>query len=297
MINTSQISNDCPLTFHQTQSTGYYQRSLAYQRHDLYLQYLNRAEKILCEKAGAGPRCFAAMPAIHQRFQRVNANLTKASSTKCSLAGLKLKGWSNKTHTDSIMYALSVVSTVGWGVFAPTNSTLRIITIFYAIIGLPLFGGMIAFTRDGVKALERQILNVKWIQEMVGSRVLLVMIAGLFLSFCMIGYGVLCWVLEKDEEGTIYEELHRQLKFDMTSDKQTWSFFTGIYYAFITMSCIGFGDEYIYDAHALLTYLKPLVQFLSIVIVIALLTRAFEGVEKKMHKVVDKSVSKLTTRT
>ena len=152
------------------------------------------------------------------------------------------------------------------------------------------------FTRDGVIALEKRLIKVKWIQDLVGSRSTLVLIAGMILFVSVIGYGFLCWRLELEEKGTVVEELQKQLHTKNSNGRYEWSFFTGLYYAFITISCIGFGDEYVYDPHHIVTFVKPLSQFLVIVIVIALLTRAFEGAEKKVHKAMIKSVHKLTAQ-
>ncbi|CAJ1074121.1 potassium channel subfamily K member 17 isoform X2 [Xyrichtys novacula] len=148
-----------------------------------------------------------------------------------SKVGLSLKG--NYTSdgfwkfTSSAVFAATVVTTIGYGNISPTSTAGRIFCIFFALFGIPL--NLVVLNRVGkyMLAIERKISD--FLEGKTGRRKctrffvhLVSYMSGTLLFF------VVPMIVFQQHEG--------------------WTFSQAIYYCFITLSTIGFGD-YVADSN------------------------------------------------
>uniref|UniRef100_A0A8C4Z4N4 Potassium channel, subfamily K, member 17 n=1 Tax=Gadus morhua TaxID=8049 RepID=A0A8C4Z4N4_GADMO len=148
-----------------------------------------------------------------------------------SKAGLSIKG--NQTSdgfwkfTSSAVFAATVVTTIGYGNISPKTTVGQIFCVFFALFGIPL--NIVVLNRVGkyMLTIERNICD--FLQGKTThprcSRFLVHLVSylcGVVLFF------VVPMVVFKGHEG--------------------WSYSQAIYYCFITLSTIGFGD-YVADSN------------------------------------------------
>lgn len=151
-------------------------------------------------------------------------------------AGLSLKG--NYTRdgfwkfTSSAVFAATVVTTIGYGNISPSTTYGQIFCVFFALIGIPL--NMVVLNRVGkyMLVIERNACDFaeRKTNRKKCSRFLIHLVfyltgAGLFFIMPMMVF--------KYNEG--------------------WTYAQAIYYCFITLSTIGFGD-YVADNNPDKTY-------------------------------------------
>ncbi|XP_054470320.1 potassium channel subfamily K member 17 [Anoplopoma fimbria] len=155
---------------------------------------------------------------------------------QASKAGLSLKG--NYTSdgfwkfTSSAVFAATVVTTIGYGNMAPSSTAGQIFCVFFALFGIPL--NMVVLNRVGkyMLAIERNISD--FLEGKTGRKRctrffvhLVSYLSGAVLFFVM---------------PMIVFQLH-----------EGWTFSQAIYYCFITLSTIGFGD-FVADSNPDKTY-------------------------------------------
>ncbi|CAB1331347.1 unnamed protein product, partial [Coregonus sp. 'balchen'] len=123
--------------------------------------------------------------------------------------------------TSSAVFAATVVTTIGYGNMSPSTTAGQIFCVFFALFGIPL--NMVVLNRVGkcMLAIERNACD--FIQGKTNRRKLtrfmihlLSYVSGTALFF------VMPMVVFKQQEG--------------------WSYSQAIYYCFISLSTIGFGD-------------------------------------------------------
>uniref|UniRef100_A0AAY5KW19 Potassium channel domain-containing protein n=1 Tax=Esox lucius TaxID=8010 RepID=A0AAY5KW19_ESOLU len=130
-----------------------------------------------------------------------------------SKVGLSLKG--NQTmdsfwkFTSSAVFAATVVTTIGYGNMSPSTMAGQIFCVFFALFGIPL--NMVVLNRVGKYMLKKT--NHRLTRFMVH---LLSYVSGVALFF------VMPMMVFKQHEG--------------------WTYSQAIYYCFISLSTIGFGD-------------------------------------------------------
>ncbi|XP_069016558.1 potassium channel subfamily K member 16 [Embiotoca jacksoni] len=142
-----------------------------------------------------------------------------------SKAGLSLKSnystdgfWK---FTSSAVFAATVVTTIGYGNMSPSSTAGQIFCVFFALFGIPL--NMVMLNRVGkyMLAIERNISE--FIEEKTGRKKCTRFFVHLVSYLCGV---VLFFIVPM----TVFQ-LH-----------EGWTFSQAIYYCFITLSTIGFGD-------------------------------------------------------
>ncbi|XP_008066633.1 potassium channel subfamily K member 16 isoform X3 [Carlito syrichta] len=127
---------------------------------------------------------------------------------------------SNWDFGSSFFFAGTVVTTIGYGNLAPSTEAGQVFCVFYALVGIPLNVVFLNHLSTGLRAhlatLER------WEDQPRRSQLLQVLGLVLFLTL-----------------GTLAILIFPPMVF---SRVEGWSFREGFYFAFITLSTIGFGD-------------------------------------------------------
>ncbi|XP_069624415.1 potassium channel subfamily K member 17 [Ranitomeya imitator] len=132
--------------------------------------------------------------------------------------GTSLETWS---FPGSFFFSVTAITTIGYGNLSPSTVGGRIFCIFFALFGIPL--NLILLNRIG----QRMLSLVQRSADALGRKVGRKKAVTFFSSSCAVVVGLLLFfllppILFRGMEGWTYEE--------------------GFYYAFITLSTIGFGD-------------------------------------------------------
>ncbi|XP_044254469.1 open rectifier potassium channel protein 1 [Tribolium madens] len=124
----------------------------------------------------------------------------------------------------SLFFVITVVSTIGYGNLSPTTTLTRIVMIFYGLIGIPL-NGIVMVTLGNYFGRSFTKLYQRWKNKSnendltrlgLISQVILYLVPG-FLFFIFIPAGLM----------VLFEN---------------WDYDVAVYYAFVTLTTIGFGD-------------------------------------------------------
>ncbi|KAI2542203.1 potassium two pore domain channel subfamily K member 16 [Homo sapiens] len=127
---------------------------------------------------------------------------------------------SNWDFGSSFFFAGTVVTTIGYGNLAPSTEAGQVFCVFYALLGIPLNVIFLNHLGTGLRAHLAAI--ERWEDRPRRSQVLQVLGLALFLTL-----------------GTLVILIFPPMVF---SHVEGWSFSEGFYFAFITLSTIGFGD-------------------------------------------------------
>ncbi|KAH6926844.1 hypothetical protein HPB50_022570 [Hyalomma asiaticum] len=169
---------------------------------------------------------------FHERLASLNLSELNSSDIKAIVARLAdarsknlMDEHGQDTHTNwnfynSFFFAITVVTTIGYGHLAPSTAWGRVFCVLYAVVGVPMTGILLAgigdhFARGMVRGLKRAR----------GHRAPRLALAANLCTF------LLPWLL-------VFLLLPAAV-FMFTED---WSYLEGLYYCFITLATIGFGD-------------------------------------------------------
>ncbi|XP_071441707.1 open rectifier potassium channel protein 1 [Hetaerina americana] len=122
---------------------------------------------------------------------------------------------------NSFYFAFTVVSSIGYGNLAPTCTLGRILCIFYALIGIPMNGILLAtlgefFSKTFLRAHHRYKEHHYESRISLITDIILYLIPG-FILFIFLPAGIF----------VVFEG---------------WPYDVAVYYAFVTLTTIGFGD-------------------------------------------------------
>merc|ERR1719219_1416827 len=86
------------------------------------------------------------MEVLHQQNWTREVTDSLKTFEKHLIIALKEKGWDGNENNDtvtwsfagSLFYSITVITTIGYGHIAPKTAVAKIVTIFYAILGIPL---------------------------------------------------------------------------------------------------------------------------------------------------------------
>ncbi|XP_028251861.1 potassium channel subfamily K member 17-like [Parambassis ranga] len=177
-------------------------------------------------------RLLVTYPCLNQEGLEAVAQVV----TEASKAGTSLRG--NYTtdgfwkYTSSAVFAATVITTIGYGNMCPNSTAGQIFCVFFALFGIPL--NVVVLNRVGkyMLAIERNISD--FIKEKTGRKRL--------TRFCFHLVSYLCGVVLFFVVPMIVFQQH-----------EGWTYSQAIYYCFITLSTIGFGD-YVADNNPNKTY-------------------------------------------
>ncbi|KAM3932449.1 potassium channel subfamily K member 3 [Leptodactylus fuscus] len=152
-------------------------------------------------------------------------NLSKDNYKELELVVLKLKPhkagvqW---TFAGSFYFAITVITTIGYGHAAPSTDGGKVFCMFYALLGIPLTLVMFQSLGERINTFVRYLLYR--IKKCLGMRrpdvsMANMVIIGFFSCISTLCIGAAAF--------SYYEQ---------------WSFFHAYYYCFITLTTIGFGD-------------------------------------------------------
>ncbi|XP_077147916.1 potassium channel subfamily K member 3 [Ranitomeya variabilis] len=152
-------------------------------------------------------------------------NLTEAAYRELEWVVLKLKPhkagvqW---TFAGSFYFAITVITTIGYGHAAPSTDGGKVFCMFYALLGIPLTLVMFQSLGERINTLVRYLLYR--IKKCLGMRRAEVSMANMVIIGFFSCISTLCI-------GAAAFSYYEQ-----------WSFFHAYYYCFITLTTIGFGD-------------------------------------------------------
>ncbi|ELK00333.1 potassium channel subfamily K member 16 [Pteropus alecto] len=127
---------------------------------------------------------------------------------------------SNWNFGSSFFFAGTVVTTIGYGNLAPSTEAGQVFCVFYALVGIPL--NVVFLNRLGTWLCGHLTTLERWEDQPRRSQLLQILGLSLFLTL-----------------GTLVILVFPPMVFSYV---EGWSFSEGFYFAFITLSTIGFGD-------------------------------------------------------
>ncbi|XP_058847649.1 potassium channel subfamily K member 16-like isoform X1 [Acipenser ruthenus] len=180
----------------------------------------------------------------------------------------KTSNYSNWDFSSSFFFVETVVTTIGYGYLAPRTAGGQIFCVFFAMFGIPLNLIVLNHVGKTLSSCTDRLGKRLYSRGMQKKTVKILTI----IFFVVIGV-VLFLALPP-------------LMFCLMED---WSYREGVYYAFITLSTIGFGDYVVGVNHK--PYYRALVAFWILfgmawlALLFNLLTTFYEDTEKKISKV------------
>ncbi|XP_041421085.1 potassium channel subfamily K member 3-like [Xenopus laevis] len=152
-------------------------------------------------------------------------NLTEDNYLELERVVLKLKPhkagvqW---TFAGSFYFAITVITTIGYGHAAPSTDGGKVFCMFYALLGIPLTLVMFQSLGERINTLVKYLLHS--IKKCLGMRRAEVSMANMVTIGFFSCISTLC------------------IGAAAFSHYEQWSFFHAYYYCFITLTTIGFGD-------------------------------------------------------
>uniref|UniRef100_A0A6J0T8U4 Potassium channel subfamily K member n=1 Tax=Pogona vitticeps TaxID=103695 RepID=A0A6J0T8U4_9SAUR len=150
----------------------------------------------------------------------------------------------------SFYFAITVITTIGYGHAAPGTDAGKVFCMFYAILGIPLTLVMFQSLGERMNILVRMVL--KKIKKCLGMRQTVVSMKNMVVVGFLSCMGTLC------------------IGAAAFSYFEGWTFFHAFYYCFITLTTIGFGDFVALQKHEALQKKPPYVAFSFMYILVGL---------------------------
>ncbi|XP_042321485.1 potassium channel subfamily K member 15 [Sceloporus undulatus] len=147
-------------------------------------------------------------------------------------------------------FAITVITTIGYGHAAPGTDAGKVFCMFYAILGIPLTLVMFQSLGERMNILVRMLL--KKIKRCLGMRQPVVSMKNMVVVGFLSCMGTLC------------------IGAAAFSYFEGWTFFHAFYYCFITLTTIGFGDFVALQKHEALQKKPPYVAFSFMYILVGL---------------------------
>lgn len=128
----------------------------------------------------------------------------------------------NWSFIDAFFFCMTVITTIGYGHISPSSAGGQIFCIVYSLLGIPISGLLLAGLSDFFAGNLLNFYDSKWQQKWGESRWSL---AGFTALYLLVGFLLFVFA-----PAVVFSWL------------EGWSYRESVYYAFITLSTIGFGD-------------------------------------------------------
>ncbi|XP_030760968.1 open rectifier potassium channel protein 1 isoform X2 [Sitophilus oryzae] len=128
----------------------------------------------------------------------------------------------------SLFFVITVVSTIGYGNLAPTTMFTRIFMIFYGLIGIPM-NGIVIFTLGEFFGKSFTKLHARWKNSKLEAK----------LDYDVAKLGLIGQVILYLIPGFTFFIF---LPSTIMSVFEGWEYDISVYYSFVTLTTIGFGD-------------------------------------------------------
>lgn len=202
---------------------------------------------------GGRPRNITAK-ACKERIDRIAHALVKSGGLDDPFSDPEL--WKLRS---SFFFCVTVLSTIGYGVTAPETDEGRLFTVVYALAGIPLMSYLLFQINSIIMGAVSRVYHYcrpgkgkSWTHFKLIVSIILVIAA------CILGSIVYVY-------------------------REGWTYATGFYFSFITLSTIGFGDEYPDSASGQLMTFVYILLFMGCVS--ATFSTMQDGVESLVAKV------------
>ncbi|CAN9502599.1 unnamed protein product [Ophioblennius macclurei] len=159
----------------------------------------------------------------HELMRKLN--LTKENFEELELVVLQLKPHKAGVQwrfAGSFYFAITVITTIGYGHAAPSTDSGKVFCMFYALLGIPLTLVMFQSLGERINTLVRHLLHRA--KKCLGMRRTAVSMANMVTVGFFSCMSTLC------------------VGAAAFSHSEGWSFLHAFYYCFITLTTIGFGD-------------------------------------------------------
>ncbi|XP_042203064.1 uncharacterized protein LOC121853167 isoform X2 [Homarus americanus] len=123
---------------------------------------------------------------------------------------------------DALYFSMTVSTTIGYGHISPSLAAGRIMCMVYSLVGIPLTGMLLAWTSEFFGEQLFKLFRSKLDVQKQHSRGIIAMATGFYI---IIGFVVFIFL-----PGAVFTTL------------EDWTYLESVYYAFITLTTIGFGD-------------------------------------------------------
>ncbi|XP_068231771.1 LOW QUALITY PROTEIN: open rectifier potassium channel protein 1-like [Palaemon carinicauda] len=123
---------------------------------------------------------------------------------------------------DALYFSMTVSTTIGYGHISPSGNAGKIVCIIYALVGIPLTGILLAWTSEFFGEKLFQLFKSKLDSEKQQSKKV---IAAATVLYVAVGFLVFVFL-----PAIVFMTM------------ENWSYLEAVYYCFITLTTIGFGD-------------------------------------------------------
>lgn len=123
---------------------------------------------------------------------------------------------------DALTFSMTVITTIGYGNKSPSQTAGQVTCILYSLVGIPLTGMLLAWTSEFFGEQLFKLFKSKLDVQKQQSRGVIALATSIYIA---IGFVVFIFI-----PGAVFMALEQ------------WSYIEGIYFAYITLTTIGFGD-------------------------------------------------------
>lgn len=195
--------------------------------------------------------------------------LLNVSTVICNIQNEK--EWS---FHDSLSFAKSVITTIGYGVYSPSTTSSKIVCIIYAILGVPLFLHFLAYIQGAIEFMKDSVINSKILKRKEVAKLTIVVVA-LVMLLAMLINGSMTRILQQKTDGFDSSNLNKKTQevFNTTikiGSEHKWSYFVCVYFVFESITTLGFGDLYVHGAGGAEAISKDIITLLFVSILIAM---------------------------